>query len=85
MNGSGKHSSLLRYGNNYCRKKFFSLGPRRKQHLIDVVGIAQSREALLKGKAQYGWPPSTYLFRRAAFCIENIIPLSVRVPWLNRS
>jgi hypothetical protein len=22
VDGSGKHSSLLRYGNNYCRKKF---------------------------------------------------------------
>ncbi len=26
--GSGKHSSLLQYGNNYCRKKFYSTGPR---------------------------------------------------------
>jgi hypothetical protein len=25
--GSGKHSRLLRYGNNYCRKKFYSTGP----------------------------------------------------------
>jgi hypothetical protein len=25
--GSGKHSSLLRYGNNYCRKMFYSTGP----------------------------------------------------------
>jgi hypothetical protein len=25
--GSGKHSSLLQYGNNYCRKKFYSTGP----------------------------------------------------------
>ncbi len=25
--GSGKHSSLLRHGNNYCRKKFYSTGP----------------------------------------------------------
>jgi hypothetical protein len=24
--GSGKHSSLLQYGNNYCRKKFYSTG-----------------------------------------------------------
>jgi hypothetical protein len=23
---SGKHSSLLPYGNNYCRKKFYSTG-----------------------------------------------------------
>ena len=27
MIGSGKHSSLLQYGNNYCRKKFYSTGP----------------------------------------------------------
>jgi hypothetical protein len=26
-NGSVKHSSLLRYGNNYGRKKFNSTGP----------------------------------------------------------
>ncbi len=26
--GSGKHSSLLWYGDNYCRKKFYSTGPR---------------------------------------------------------
>jgi hypothetical protein len=25
--GSGKHSSLLQYGNNYCHKKFYSTGP----------------------------------------------------------
>ncbi len=28
VNGSGKHFSLLRYGINYCRKKFYSRGPR---------------------------------------------------------
>jgi len=27
VNGSGKHSSLLRYGNNYGGKKFYSAGP----------------------------------------------------------
>ncbi len=31
MIGSGKHSSLLRYGNNYCRKKFYSTGPWTKK------------------------------------------------------
>ncbi len=30
--GSGKHSSLLRYGNNYCRKKFYSTGPSGQFH-----------------------------------------------------
>ncbi len=26
VNTSGKHASLLRYGNNYCRKKIYSTG-----------------------------------------------------------
>jgi hypothetical protein len=30
--GSRKHSSLLRYGNNYCRKKFYSTGPSIECH-----------------------------------------------------
>jgi hypothetical protein len=30
-------------------------------------------EVLLKGKAQYSWPPCTNLFRSAPFYIENII------------
>jgi hypothetical protein len=25
--GTANHSSLLRYGNNYCRKKFYNTGP----------------------------------------------------------
>jgi hypothetical protein len=29
--GIGKHSSLLRYGNNYCHKKFYSTGPWREK------------------------------------------------------
>jgi hypothetical protein len=28
LNDIFKHFSLLRYGNNYCRKKFHSTGPR---------------------------------------------------------
>jgi hypothetical protein len=28
--GSGKQSSLLQYGNNYCRKNFYSKGPKRE-------------------------------------------------------
>ncbi len=27
MIGNGKHSSLLQYGNNYCRKGVYSTGP----------------------------------------------------------
>jgi hypothetical protein len=26
INASGKHTSLLQYGNNYCRKKFYGTG-----------------------------------------------------------
>jgi hypothetical protein len=29
MNGSGKHSSLLRYGKHYCREYFYCTGPCR--------------------------------------------------------
>ncbi len=32
-------------------------------------------EPLLKGKAQYGWPPCANYFRSATFNIENIIYL----------
>ncbi len=40
VNGSGKHSSLLRYGNNYRRYKFYSTGSTTvvqwvEQSLID--------------------------------------------------
>jgi len=31
-----------------------------------------TREALQKGKDQYGWPPCTYWFRSAAFQTETI-------------
>ena len=33
--GSGKHSSLLQYGNNYCRKKLYSTGPRTEKEKKD--------------------------------------------------
>jgi hypothetical protein len=28
--GGGKHYNLLQYGNNYCRKKFYSTGPKER-------------------------------------------------------
>jgi hypothetical protein len=38
VNGSGKHSSLLQYGNNYCQKKFNSTGPwLKKFNLIQEI------------------------------------------------
>jgi len=30
LHGSGKHASLLRFGNNYGRKKFYVQGQRRQ-------------------------------------------------------
>jgi hypothetical protein len=37
MNGSGKHSSLLRYGNNYCRKMFYSTSSCFAMTLYDNI------------------------------------------------
>ncbi len=42
-----------------------------------------SKEPLLKGKAQYNWPPCTNLFRTAAFDID-IIYLFTKQPTLER-
>jgi hypothetical protein len=33
-NGNGKHSSFLRYGGNYCRKKFYSRSPEKTTFLL---------------------------------------------------
>ncbi len=35
--GSGKHSSLLRYGNNYCRKKFYEIASRCKLNFLSLI------------------------------------------------
>ncbi len=40
--GSGKHSSLLWYGNNYCRKKFYSTGPSREGISHQKISRCQS-------------------------------------------
>jgi len=34
VNGSGKHSSLLKCGNNYSRKKFHSTRPRTQTYKL---------------------------------------------------
>ncbi len=45
-----------------------------------------AREALLKGKAQYGWPPWTNLIRSAAFYVENITcPFTKQATLIRRS
>jgi hypothetical protein len=41
--------------------------------MTKIKFYSKAREVLLKGKAQYGWPPSTNQFRSAPFYIENII------------
>jgi hypothetical protein len=41
------------------------------------------REVLLKGKAQYSWPPCTNQFRSTPFYIENIINLFYKTSYLN--
>ncbi len=40
-------------------------------------------EVLLKGKAEYSWPPCTNLFRLDPFYIENIIYLFYKTSYLN--
>jgi hypothetical protein len=37
VNGSCKHSSLLRYGNNYGSKRFYSTGPCSVTHFSIVT------------------------------------------------
>ncbi len=43
------------------------MGPLTKAH------VAATRESLLKGKAQYGWPPCTNKFGLGHFYTENVI------------
>ncbi len=43
-----------------------------------------SKEVLLKGKDQYGWPPCTNQFRSATLYIENIINLFYKTSYLNK-
>jgi hypothetical protein len=46
---SGKHFSLLQYGNNYCRKKFYSTGPRREGE-EPALGARQQKVSVGKGQ-----------------------------------
>ncbi len=43
----GKHSSLLRYGNNYGSKKFYSTDPRREKNSKKVLPSAPNDFPLL--------------------------------------
>ncbi len=47
------------------------------------TALARVREILLKGKAQYDWPPCTNQFRSAPLYIENIINLFYKTSYIN--
>jgi len=67
-----RHShSVLRktYGKNYKRGA--------------LTWKSYTREPLMKGKAQYSWPPCTNLLRLAPFYIENIIYICYKTSYLN--
>ncbi len=49
-------------------KLFWSSNYSLERHCL----VDQDREVLLKGKAQYSWPPCTNQFRSQPFHIENI-------------
>jgi hypothetical protein len=49
--------------------------------ITTLIGLV--KETLLKGKAQYSWPPCTNLFRSAPFYIENIIYIFNKTSYLN--
>ncbi len=57
----------------------FCLWIRQEQSKIERL----SREVLLKGKAQYSWPPITYYFRWAHFYFENIIYIFYKTSYLD--
>ncbi len=46
---------------------------KNQKGLPKVTQLLKTKEALLKGKAQYSWPPCTNSFRSASFDIANII------------
>jgi len=69
VNGSEKHSSLLRYGNNYGRKSLIVLAlliirvgvfALCKQWGRNFSLVSLAIEVLLNGKAQYGRPPCAH-------------------------
>ncbi len=56
---------------------------RSLYYLVDFLTIYPTREALLKGKAQYSWPPCPNWFVSAYFYIENIIYLFYKTSYPN--
>jgi hypothetical protein len=47
----GKHSSLLQYGDSYCRKKLYSTGPRGKCLLVtNTLAYCSKLSEKLKNK-----------------------------------
>ncbi len=56
---------------------------KKGPNLIHFLPHGKGRESLLKGKAQYGWPPRPDQLRSVAFYIENIIYLCYKTSYLN--
>jgi hypothetical protein len=51
---------------------------------IGILMMTLSREALLKGKARYKWPPCTNWFRSATFDVEKLFAFSTKQATLIR-
>ncbi len=66
---------------NYCIKNITCYGHNWFE--TELISIDKNREPLLKGMAQYSWPPCTNQFRSAHFYIENMIYLGSKTSYLN--
>ncbi len=57
---------------------------QKDREIFIALVLCPAREVLLKGKAQYSWPPCINQFRSAPFYIENIINLFYKTSYLNK-
>jgi len=65
----------------------FSSSPHWQKFLAETLAtftVCSARESLLKGEAQYSWPPSSDKFRSAAFITEKCIFFFVAVDLFNK-
>jgi hypothetical protein len=53
--GSGEHSSLLQYGNNYCRKRFYSTSPGSGNKFETAVNGKFMAKQYRSGKVSKSW------------------------------
>ncbi len=69
-----QHCCLIK-GIKYIRHKISGLGPCGR---VSNQGLASTREVLLKGKAQYSWPPCINQFRSAPFILKILLTSSTK-------